>query len=341
MATQKAEQVLEDAIRALERTTGLKAHVQAHDPLTPQTADALFQIETPQGLYTFLAEIKAVDRFATPGLVKARRHGAPEAPILIAPYITRETAEICKQLELPFIDTAGNAYIQGKGLLVYVVGQQRPPELRRDRFRALTPAGLQFTFAILCRPDLLKTNYRRMANAAKIAVGTVGPAMKDLQGRGILQVGPDETVRLGDPRRLLEEWVTHYPTTLQPKLNPRRFEADLKLLHAADLKPYKAFWGGEPAADRLTHMLRPAMFTIYAAGPWAPIAAAHRMRARLDGNVEILDAFWNFTPDEVDADLVPPPLVYADLLNTKDGRNLEVANLIYDRYIQPKFHHTP
>ena len=340
MAKDKTEQVLETAIRALERTTGLKARILACDPLTPQTGDPLLEVETHQGNYHFLAEVKTVDRFATPGLVKARRRDGAEAPILVAPFITRETAERCKQLELPFIDTAGNAYIQAKGLLVYVVGQRRPLELQRDQFRAVTAAGLQFTFAVLCRPDLLNTNYRAMANAAEVALGTVGPAIKDLQHRGLLQVGPNDTARIGDPRRLLEEWVTRYPTTLRRKLNPRRFEGDLQNLYAADLKPYNAFWEGETATDRLTHMLRPTAFTIYTAGPWAPIAAAHRLRARPDGNVEILEAFWNFTADGIDADLAPPVLVYADLLASNDGRNLEVANLIYDRYIEPTFHHT-
>src|SRR5215831_6848609 len=160
MATAKAKQVLEAAVCALKRATGLKARILFHDPLTPQTADALLQIETPERTYPFLAEVKAVDRFATPALVKARGVGGTEPPILVAPYITRETAARCKDLQLPFIDTAGNAYIQAQGLLIYVVGQDRPVGLQPDRFRALTPAGLQLTFALLCRPDLLNTNYR-------------------------------------------------------------------------------------------------------------------------------------------------------------------------------------
>jgi hypothetical protein len=44
-----------------------------------------------------------------------------------APCITREVAEQCRQLRLPFIDTAGNAYLGAPGLLVYVAGQARQP----------------------------------------------------------------------------------------------------------------------------------------------------------------------------------------------------------------------
>jgi hypothetical protein len=96
--------------------------------------------------------IKTVDRFETPAVIKARRLRQP--PMLVAPYVTREVAERCRDLHLPFIDTAGNAYLEAKGLLVYVVGQARPTELHHDRFRALNAAGLQVMFALLCNPGM-------------------------------------------------------------------------------------------------------------------------------------------------------------------------------------------
>jgi hypothetical protein len=336
----QTQQILEAALHAFNTTTGLKAHADVYEPLGDRRADALLQVETRKRKYTFLAEVKAVDRFATPALIKAREAEGARPAILVAPYITRETAEHCRQLKLPFIDTAGNAYIEAEGLLVYVVGQHRPIDLVREKFRALTPAGLQLTFALLCRPDLLHGTYRGMMRAAKVALGTIGPAIKDMQNRGLLQFAPNGKPRISDYGRLLEEWVTRYPTTLRPKLEARRFEADPQMLANADLKQQHAFWGGEPAADRLTHMLRPKEFTIYTPGPWMPLAAAYRMRAHHRGNVEILRAFWDFILDGVDLDLAPPLLVYADLMATQDGRNLEIAKRIYEQYIEPKVQRT-
>ena len=63
------------------------------------------------------------------------------------------------------------------------------------------------------------------------------------------------------------------------------------------------------------------------------------MRADRTGNVEILDAFWDFDTAPDDAGLVPPVLVYADLLATNEGRNAEAAKLIYEQRIEPTFHH--
>jgi hypothetical protein len=333
------QEVIDGAAEAMERTTGLKARVRVQERRAGHP-NVLVHIHAAGKTYKFAAEVMAVDRFATPALVKARAARKNGQPMLVAPYITRETAQHCKDLGLPFIDTAGNAYLEAKGLFVYVVGQQRPIEVAPKRFRALTAAGLQVTFALLCRPDLLNANYRAIAAAAKVALGTVGPVVKDLHARKLLQPAPKLIGRMGDYGRLLEEWATRYPTTLRPKLNGRRFDADPEALMTADLKRHNACWGGEAAADRLTHMLRPAEFTIYTAGPIAPLAAACRLRANPRGNVEVLEKFWDFTVDGLDGDIAPPPLVYADLLATHDGRNTEAANLVYERYIEPKFHET-
>ena len=335
--TTHAQRILETAIAALERTTGLGARVLRTKVQPVQLPDAIVEIEMDRHKHRFGAQVKTVDRFETPAIVKARELREP--PLLVAPYITREVAERCRQLHLPFIDTAGNAYLEGRGLLVYVVGLTRPIALRQDKFRALNAAGLKLTFALLCRPQLLDQNYRRIAEEAGVGLGTVSSDMKDLETRGFFNLETHPHLRkLLDPERMIEEWVTHYPVTLRPKLNPRRFRADPERLGQMDLKPQNAQWSGEPAGEKLTHYLKPAQFTIYAREPIAKLLAAGRMRAEGNGNVEILEKFWNF--DEVAdlPDVVPPVLAYADLLATHDGRNAEVARMIYEQRIAPAFH---
>jgi hypothetical protein len=331
--------VLDAAIAGLRRTTGLMARVLAQNPLTPAgRADAVLEIKAGGHAYRFVAEVKVVDRFETPGQVKRQWAGPDAVPILVAPCLTRDAAQRCRELRLAFIDTAGNTYLEGPGLLIWVVGQPHPIELKRQRFRALNPAGLQVTFALLCRLDLIQSTYREIARAANVALGTVGPAIKDLEARGFIRWARSGARRVVDPRRLLEEWVTYYHTNLRPKLNPRRFDADTDSLEKADLKAYDAYWGGEVAADKLTHMLKPATFTIYAREPITRLVLGQRLRARAGGRIEVLDAFWNFAADPGHPDVGPPVLAYADLLATQDGRNIEAAKLIYDQLVEPAFH---
>ena len=335
MTTQE-RRILDTAVMALGRTTGIDAHVHPATAVRDHAANAIVEVETGRRKHRFGAEVKTVDRFETPAILKARGKALRGPPLLVAPYITREVAERCRQLRLPFIDTAGNAYLEGPGLLVYVVGQARPVELRHGSYRALNPAGLKLTFALLCRPELLNKDYRTIATHATVGLGTVSSDMKDLETRGFLSLEtPPCDRKLLDPERMLEEWVTHYPVTLRPKLILGRFQAEPESLQQAGMRQQKAFWGGEPAAEKLTGYLKPARFTIYAREPIAKLIAAGRMRAAGNGNVEILERFWEFEADPAEElpDVVPPILAYADLLATHDSRNAEAARMIYEKHI--------
>jgi hypothetical protein len=320
---------------ALRRGAGLSAVATCEARSASSPADALVKVQTEHGDRLFAAEIKAVDRFQTPAQVLAQLAHRKELPLLVAPFISRKTAEHCRSLHLSFIDTAGNAYLDAPGLYVYITGQPRPKSAGESHFRAVGSAGLQVTFALLSRPALVGAPYREIAHAAGTALGSVTHVMRDLEARGYL--AGDQPRRLLDPGRLLEEWVTHYPISLRAKLDPRRFEAPPETLANADLAPLRAYWGGERAAERLTGFLKPAAFTIYASESINPLVAKLRVRANPTGNVEVLEAFWNFEPDPNYPDLVPPVLAYADLLATGDGRNAEAAKLIYERHISPLF----
>jgi hypothetical protein len=51
------------------------------------------------------------------------------------------------------------------------------------------------------------------------------------------------------------------------------------------------------------------------------------------GNIEVLEVFWDADCDWNDKEVVHPLLVYADLLATRDARNLETARRLYDDHI--------
>jgi len=334
--TPHEQRILNRAVLALERTTGLSTRVRRTTAERGSQTDAIVEFEVGRRKRRLGAEVKTVDRFETPAIVKTRT--LRETPLLVAPYITREVAERCRQLRVPFIDTAGNAYLEVPGLLVYVVGLPRPVEPRNNKFRALNAAGLKLTFALLCRPGLLDVNYREIADKAGVGLGTVSSDMKELETRGFFNLATHPHLRkLLDPERMLEEWVTHYPVKLRPKLLLGRFRADPERLQKIDLAEQQAFWGGERAAEKLTRYLKPAHFTIYTSEPIAKLIAAGRMRAEDNGNVEILEKFWSFDGEGEIRDVVPPILAYADLLATHDGRNAEAARMIYEQRIAPAF----
>jgi hypothetical protein len=338
--------LIETAIQALQRTTGLAAQIvrleQAntvhHD--RHQRFDAVIEIEAQGRKHKFAVEAKLGVRAELLTQIKALWPNEQQTRLLIvAPYVTTYLAEKCRQLKLPFLDTAGNAYLEDDDLFVYVTGQKKPIDMAPPQTnRTNTAAGLRVLFALLCRPQLLNAPYRELATTAKVALGTIGPVIKDLETRKLIATFGTALPkrRLLDAKALLQEWVAFYPAILRPRLQPRRFRApNHDWTQQTDLARFDAYWGGEVAADRLTHDLKPEMLTIYTLHNPTKLIAEFRLRADLNGDVEILDAFWDHNLTTGTHDVVPPILVYADLITTTDARNLEAAKLIYEQHIAP------
>jgi hypothetical protein len=106
--------------------------------------------------------------------------------------------------ELPFIDTAGNAYLEAPELMVYATGEPQPADIQDDvRYRAFTTAGMKIVFFMLCQPHQADATYREIARAAGVALGAVEPVVRDLQVRGFL-VQKDAKM-LTNKQNLLEE----------------------------------------------------------------------------------------------------------------------------------------
>ncbi|BDC50591.1 hypothetical protein F183_A29070 [Bryobacterales bacterium F-183] len=323
-----AKDTVIQAVDAARRSTGLALVVQDDKTGGLHT----IEVPAPGRKQQFQVVTKNVDRFAVPALIKARERAGGRRLVLVAPYVTGDMAQRCRELKLPFIDTAGNAYFDGTGLFIYVVGLPKPEEMTSKPYRAITTAGLQVAFALLSEPRLLQASQREIARCAGVALGSVGPVMKDLQQRHYLG---GRKPKLINADRLLDEFVTHYPMRLRPKLLIRRFSAEPAGLRQLNIAQYGALWGGEVAADRLTHYLKPQQFTIYTREPITKLVAAARMKVDPDGNLEVLRRFWQFEAEPSRADVVPAILVYADLLATNEPRNLETAKLVHEQHIAP------
>lgn len=265
----------------------------------------------------------------------------PEKVLLLTPYLTADLGRKCLDLGLQFIDMAGNLHLAAPGLHVFMVGNKladKPGRLGPVRpFKAYNRKGLQVIFALLAGEGMVGATYRELGSVAGVATGTVGLVMTDLTEAGLLVATPTGRTLL-QPERLADGWVANYPHKLRPHLHPTRFRATRpggwKTL---DLARFGAQWGGEAAGGRLTANLQPLTATIYTPGNPAKLAAALRLRPDPQGDIEILDHFWDFpNPQDYPQDLVPPLLVYADLTASGDPRNADIARMIHARHLNPK-----
>ena len=335
--------ILARALDALQQTTGINGRITDIEPefAKGMRGDATVELTINGKNLIVIAEIKRVDRFAHIAELKHRLGPYGEQLMLVAPRITEEMADKCRELDLQFIDTTGNAYLKGHGIFVLIKGQRPNDTFKLDRpegKRAVTPTNLRVVFALLCKPTLLNATYRDINDVARVALGTIGWVLYDLDERGYT-IGEKAKRTMLERNKLIQEWVTNYPIKLRPRLNVRKFRAPTPdWWHAVDAKQYGAQWGAEVAAEKLTGYLRPQTCTLYFHNAdiqknMTRMVVDQKLRADPQGDIEFIDAFWDFK-GEPPADTVPPILVYADLLATLDPRNFDTAKIIYEKYIE-------
>jgi hypothetical protein len=318
------------ALEAL-RKHGVEADLVDRDH---RWADQLIGVRYGGQELLFAAEVRRGLRPVTLGAVLHLLDAIEERTLLVADYVTPQMADEFRLRGVNFIDTAGNAYLETKPLLIWVKGQ-RPLEIvpPPTRGRVFQPGGLQLLFTLLCNPKWADLPYRELAKLAGVAHGTVGWVIAELPKMGFL-AGRKGNRRLQDVERLVQQWVEGYARTLKPKLLLGRFEPTRETWVAKDaVKPGKVLVGGEWAAAELTGYLKPQTATFYLKEDLKDFVINNRLRKDPDGTVECLKRFWNFEYPWDHPGFAPPLLIYADLLTIGDNRTIETGRLLYDRFI--------
>lgn len=334
-ATVKEQDTLQRVLDTFQETTGLTVERRTAETGAGIRPDAVIQIPFQGKKHLFAAEVKNVLTPTTLGAAVHRLQDYLQKGLLVTRYITPPMADKLKQMEIPFLDMAGNAYINDPPLFIFIKGNKLPEDYRPEPItRAFQPGGLITIFTLLCNPGLENTPYRNIAKITALALGTIGWVMDDLKRLGYLVDMGARGRRLVRKDVLLTRWVAAYPDQLRPKLIIGRFKADDdNWWEKAEIEKFHALWGGEVAAAKLTEYLKPQMATIYAQELPARLVLKYKLKKDPAGNIEILKPFWNFEYPWTHPVLVPPILIYADLLATGDARNIETARLIYEKEI--------
>lgn len=337
MSALPVDPLVQQAAQAFAERSGVPAHayIIAHGAPHGST-EAEMQIDFPgsDALRLPVVVIPTLDRHSRIEAVKAlARNHVDGRLLLVTHYLSAGLLERCRTLGVSAMDRSGNAYVHSGNSLVFISGNPRAATSARSKAKAWTAKGLQVLFALLADPRLLRANYRAIADAAGVSLGTVQQVIGDLIARG-MAVRIDDRLTLTNPGRLVDEWVLLYPARLRRSVG--RFAAsNPDWWKTSDVLGAGCQWGGEIAAARLSGYLKPATATIYCAGivPKSVVAAG-RLRKDDNGPIEFVDAFVRVaTPEGIPPDIAHPLLVYADLMASGDSRNIETAQLIRDQYL--------
>ncbi|MFH1703146.1 MAG: type IV toxin-antitoxin system AbiEi family antitoxin [Nitrospirota bacterium] len=332
------EEIFDLALEAFRKNVPLQAEIETLG-LEPGQAvdlqvDRLLRMIIQGKELHYYAEIKTAITKAHKGLLLMHREKLNYPLLLIAKYVNTQMAEQLRQDGIEFIDTAGNAFINQPPIYIFVKGNKPPEDVKKAPLkRAFKPAGLKMIYAFLCNPGLENKTYREIAAVTDVALGTVGWIMKELKDMGFLLDMGKRGQRLTQKENLLQRWVTAYPEQLRPKQIIGRYRGEYGWWEQKKLDPLKAQWGGEVAAERLTHYLKPEIITIYTTTQQLnQLLIENKLRKDPTGDVEILERFWKPVEIWQYEDLVHPILIYADLLATGNQRNIETAKMIYEQH---------
>ncbi len=329
-------EILKKALKQFKNLTGLAAATKLEVKL-PGNRIADARIRIPKIKVYLYAEVMLNVTNQTLGAVvhQIKETTVGEQALLITRYITPQLADRLKELDLQFLDTAGNAYINLPNMFLFIKGNKVKEDFAKEKpIRAFQPAGLQLIYALICNPGLENRPYRVMAEKANIANGAVAWVIKDLKKLGYLVDMGKKGRKLIKKKELLQRWVNLYAELLKPKLFIGRYTTEY-IDWWKQVKPLNvdAQFGGETAAAFITKYLKPQNHTIYTREKYGKLLLHLKLKKAPDGNVELFKKFWNFEDPFDKNNLVNPVLIYADLIATGDNRNIDTAKIIYDKEI--------
>jgi len=326
--------ILPIAQENLEKLTQLKLEIGERVKYTQDgpRVDAKVKLHLPDETLEFFAEIrKEVRIHQLPRVYELAKTNEPF--LLIGGQIFPKIKEKLKDKGINWIDGAGNMYIRTKDHFLFV-DHNETFHVKVERDRAFTKTGLKVVFLFLLDEEWIQKTYREIAEAANVALGTIGYVINGLKKRKYLVIKDEKNYQLVRKDELIDEWIAAYETELKPKLYKGNF-AFIDEEQATDWKNMalddQTVWGGEAGAELLTGMLRPQILTLYTTHNKGDIMKKFRLKPDPDGVIQVYEPFWNI--EEVQ-ETVPPLVIYADLILTGDERNFKIAKKIYGKFIQ-------
>ncbi len=254
--------------------------------------------------------------------------------ILFATNVAKPLREKLRENEINFVDGYGNALINIGEIHISTEGLKGQKQVENTKtFRA---SNLKLIWFLLQKTEYLNKSYRDISGAAGVSLDTISKTMKALNKQNYCISLNKYEYKLINKKDLYEKWLMGFEDILKPKLkiNTYRFVDKKMKDNWQDIKldSEKILWGGEPAAAKLTKYLIPEIFTVYTSLSDKDLLKKYRMVQDDKGDIEAYQLF--FKSEEFQCqDIVPPLVIYADLLISGDERNIETAKRIFDEYL--------
>ncbi len=129
-------------------------------------------------------------------------------PVIVAPYISPKSAEICQQAGVGYADFAGNCWITFGQVYIERSGASNPNVEKRGLRSLFSPKSARIMRALLTNPRRL-WRVVELAEATGTSVGQVSNVRKALVDREWAAIGTDG-LKLTKPDEALDAWRNAY-----------------------------------------------------------------------------------------------------------------------------------
>lgn len=271
---------------------------------------------------------------------------------VFADWIPGPAAEEFRKAKICFVDAQGNVFLRRPpNLLLDVRGRKPERPLKAEPGRLIELGGLKVIHYLLTHPAEGGAPLRAIAENAGVALGTAHAVRAELRRAQWLLPAAEGKGRLGDPKGLLDLFVRGYALKLRPACLVGRYRHKTKLPgeilegFAQRLAGLERGWAvtGGMAARELTRYLEPDAVTVFVdERAQAKLAEEPMLRDDIAGNVTLLrlpDPGFIAMEQTAPWPVATPFLIYAELLQEGGQREIETAEMIYERYIEPRVAH--
>ncbi|MFC4278068.1 type IV toxin-antitoxin system AbiEi family antitoxin [Achromobacter aloeverae] len=214
--TVKVEQRAAEALRgALHEVPAIEhLEVRAATNEDDRSIDLLANIDTFGRRFTLIASVSSSGqpRQIRPELLMLKEYVAgqsePVTPVLIAPYLSAEAQDLCREYEVGYLDLEGNARLAFGTFFILRQFAGKPVAERRELRSLFKPKSAQVLRQLLRHPAR-PWRVIELAQAAGVSLGHVSKVRTALLSREWAEVS-GEGVFLSKPDALLNAWRSAY-----------------------------------------------------------------------------------------------------------------------------------
>jgi hypothetical protein len=179
-----------------------------------QTADLLVRFRMGQEPKTLICEVRPLGqpryvREAVARLRELRQHLPGAYPVVVAPYVSPQSAALVRRNGCGYIDLSGNCYLAFDNVLIEKEGKPNSRRLLRPLKTLFAPRATRVVRALLVDRERA-WRLDELGRAVQVSLGHAHNVVKRLEELDWVDRGRDGLYRLVRPADLLDAWRDAY-----------------------------------------------------------------------------------------------------------------------------------